>query len=302
MTRSVSIVLPHYGDPTPTQRLVGQLTAQAGDVDVQIIVSDDASPEPFPDGTAYQTVRSDINRGFGSTVNAGAAHARHERLLILNSDVTVDRDFLTDLLEGAQAWWPAVVAPRVRQGDGTLCVARRWPTVSQQVVEWLEPLARFHGRDWLENAIGNDVAGWHAEAPVRVDWATGVCLLVPTTDFAAVGGFDENFYMNCEEIDLQRRLHDERGLQVMLLPAPTIDHVGGGSSNPGRRAGWLTDARMRYHNKWSGGPALGLGLLAATGVNFGWGCLRQLWHRDVRPIPHARSQLGLISHAWRNRL
>ncbi|TWE11987.1 glycosyltransferase family 2 protein [Rudaeicoccus suwonensis] len=297
----LSVVIPHYGDPVPTAALIEQLRQHSSPVPVQIVVSDDASPQAFPAGEGYQVVRRATNGGFGAAVNAGVTVAFHDALLVLNSDVSLPPTALDDLVQGAQPWWPAVVSTKVHQGSGELCVPRLWPKASHHVLEWSEPLARFHGQDWVERAMGNDVAGWHAQVPVVTDWAIGVCLLIPTQDFRAIGGFDERFFMNCEEADLQWRLKRERGLPVVVLAQPVLDHVGGGSSDPVKRGGWVTDARFRYHEKWHGGAGLRWGLEAATAVNLGWNAARSVAGRSPRPRENHRRQRALIAHAWRTR-
>lgn len=297
----VSVIVPHYGDPRMTLALVEQLLGQVDPPSTQIVVSDDGSPHPMPPGTGYQVVRREINGGFGSAVNSGIAIAEHDAVLVLNSDVTVGPTFLRELVQRARPWWPAVVAAPSGDPDGTALIARCWPRARHHAAEWLVPLARFHGRPWLERAIGNDPSGWQRPHAVLTDWAVGVCLLMPTDEVRAVGGFDERFFMNCEEVDLQRRLHAERGLAVVVLPAPYAEHVGGGSSDPTRRAGWLTDARFTYHEKWSGGPALLLDLMAATTMNAIWNSARSLRGRGTDPLRAARLQGALVIHGWRNR-
>lgn len=299
MRPALSIVVPHYGDPEPTRDLLAQLAAQRYEGAVQVIVSDDASPEPFT-ADGCDVVRRDRNGGFGSAVNSGVAVAEHDLLLVLNSDITVEQSFLAELVDGAEPWMPAVVATRVEEPFGSRCVGRLWPRARHVVLENLEPLARFHGRPWFEKQLGNDLSSWDAPVAMPTDWATGICLFMPADAFRAVGGFDEDFFMNCEEVDLQRRLH-RRGLPTVILPAPLIRHIGGGSSDSARRSQWLMDARLRYHEKWHGGPGLALGLGSAAVVNLAWNSARALAGRDVDARGGYERQISLVRHAWRNR-
>ena len=299
MRPALSIVVPHYGDPQPTRDLLAQLAAQRYEGAVQVIVSDDASPEPFT-ADGCDVVRRDRNGGFGSAVNSGVAVAEHDLLLVLNSDITIEESFLAELVDGAEPWMPAVVATRVEEPFGSRCVGRLWPRPRHVVLENLEPFARFHGRAWFEKQLGNDVASWDVPAARPTEWATGICLLMPAGEFRAVGGFDEDFFMNCEEVDLQRRLH-RRGVPSVVLPSPIIKHVGGGSSDSTRRSQWLMDSRMRYHEKWSGGPGLALGLVGAAHVNLAWNSLRRIAGRDLDAQGAYERQMSLIRHAWRNR-
>ena len=88
-TAGVSVVIPHYGDPALSQHLIDALRMQTTERPLQIIIVDDHHPTPYPDPNlpGIQVVRRDVNGGFGSTVNTGAAYAQHPLLLILNSDL-----------------------------------------------------------------------------------------------------------------------------------------------------------------------------------------------------------------------
>ena len=291
---SVSVVIPHYGDPTLTLRLTGQLRSQEGQSPHQIIVVDDRSPEPFPDVPGVLVVRRDRNGGFGTAVNAGAREATGDLLLILNSDLTIEATFLADLVRAAGPWLPAIVGPRILDADGHCDYsARDFPTVGHQVTEWLTPLARWRDADVLHKAVGHDLRALDDRAVV-VDWLVGAALLLPTDVFHASGGFDERFFMNCEEVDLQRRLRS-RGIPSVALPSPAVVHLGGGSSDPAKRRRWVVGSRFQYAEKWGGATRLRLGLSAATAANLAWNTGRRLAGAPIDPLAPAREEwLSLI--------
>lgn len=289
----VSTIIPHYGDPGRALALIDRLAAQVGHVPMEIIVSDDASPTPFPERSGVRVVRRTTNGGFGSAVNSGAALATGEYLLILNSDLEVAADFVARMVAESRPFQPAVTAPAMTDHAGhPAWTARRFPTVAHQVTEWLTPLARFRHTSWWHRRVGHDL---HARpgTTVTVDWLVGAALLIPTTDFRAVGGFDERFFMNAEEIDLQRRL-TERGLTSVYLGGITVVHEGGGSSDSGFRRRWLSTARLTYARKWGGVRRLQVALTAATGLNLAVNGLRRGLGSPVRPWQTAREEWRLI--------
>ena len=288
---TVSVVVPHYGDPAPTQALVAQLALQ---LPHQIIVSDDSSPHPFPPTDGLVVVRRETNGGFGAAVNSGAAVATGELLLVLNSDLEVPTDLVNDMVTHATPLQPAVVAPRVLDQSGRVAFsAHRWPTILSQSVEWLTPLARWRNRPWLRRLLGHDARILTADSPVEVDWLVGAAFMLPLAEFQAVGGLDERFFMNSEEIDLQRRLA-ARGLPRVYIPGVSVTHEGGGSSDPAKRRRWLVAAQVRYAEKWGGAGGLRAALSTATVVNFAWNCIRALRGVDVAPVSTAREELALI--------
>ncbi|WP_256841511.1 glycosyltransferase family 2 protein [Ornithinimicrobium cryptoxanthini] len=291
----LSVVIPHFGDPAPTLATARAVLAQAGAVPngVQVIVSNDASPTPFPEVEGVEVVRRKENGGFGANVNSGAAIAQHELLLILNSDVEIGPAFVVDLLAAAEPWMPAVVSPWVVGETGAYqWVGRHFPTVGHQAVEWLTPLARWRHLRPVHEAVGHDTSSEQGTDTV-VDWVMGACMLLPAADFRAVGGFDEGYFMNSEEVDLQRRLR-ERGLPSIVLGGVTLTHAGHGSSDPLRRRRWLVDSRARYADKWGSPARLRLTLSAATGANLAVNAARSLVGRNVEAKSVARQEWDLI--------
>lgn len=290
----VSVVIPHYGDPAPTSALVEWLLRMGPH---EVIVVDDCSPTPFPDAEGVRVVRRTRNGGFGTAVNSGAELASGQLLAILNSDLAVPESFLDALVDAAGPWQPCVAGPRITDEDDDLAfTARRWPLARHQIVEWLTPLARWRGTPRWREGVGYDLDATASETPRTVDWLVGAALLVPTAPFRAVGGFDERFYMNAEEVDLQRRLAAQ-GVPAVYVPGVTVRHASGGSSDPGRRRRWLVDARLTYSAKWGGRTALRAGLTTASGVNLAWNAGRRLLGRPIDPIAVVRDELALI---WKN--
>ncbi|MGG5259358.1 glycosyltransferase family 2 protein [Phycicoccus avicenniae] len=289
---AVSVVVPHHGDPAPTLATVHALLRQEG-VDLEVVVADDASPDPFPAVDGARVVRRARNGGFGAAVGSGVEAATHPLLLVLNSDVGFGPTFVADLVAAARPWMPAVVGPLVLDEDGTPApTARHFPTTTHQTVEWLTPLARFRGHRALREAVGHDTRAVPG-AVLPVDWVVGAAMLLPTDAFRSVGGFDERYFMNSEEVDLQRRLR-AAGVPSVFVGTVPLTHVGGGSSDPALRRRWLVESRMAYAGRWGGRRRLVAALTAATAVNAVVNTGRRLAGRDVAPLAVAREELRLV--------
>lgn len=290
----VTVVVPQYGDSAGARALIRALRAQVGAPVLQIVVVDDASPEPFAlgDDDGVTVLRRERNGGFGAAVNTGAAVAEHPLLLVLNSDLDIDPSFVADLVRASAPWQPAVCAPLVVGFDGaTQWAGRRWPRTRHHVVEWLTPLARWRPR--LHEAVGHDTR-CTAGVVLPVDWVMGAALLIPTAAFHAIGGFDEAYFMNVEEVDLQRRL-TAAGVPSVFLGTVQVRHEGGGSSDADRRLRWLVQARLRYAEKWGERPGLlRAGLRAASVVNLVWNAGRRVAGRDTTPLAAFRRELAAI--------
>jgi len=64
----------------------------------------------------------------------------------------------------------------------------------------------------------------------QVDWVTGGCMMVKKAIFDELGGFDKQFFMYMEDMELCYRAK-KKGYAVYFYPDLNILHTGQGSSN-----------------------------------------------------------------------
>ena len=86
----ISVIIPTYNRPQFTARAVRSVLAQTWR-DLEIIVVDDCSSEPFTPGAIdedprVRVVRHEVNRGVGAARNTGVQAARGEIIALLDSD------------------------------------------------------------------------------------------------------------------------------------------------------------------------------------------------------------------------
>ena len=80
----------------------------------------------------------------------------------------------------------------------------------------------------------------HGETP----WASGACLLIPRGIYKRIGGFDETFFMYCEDVDLSWRAR-AAGFRVVTAPKALFLHqVTNREPNPARHALMLAAGRQ----------------------------------------------------------
>ena len=110
-------------------------------------------------------------------------------------------------------------APAVTTPEGTVeDSARRFPSPFDIA---RKAIGRYDGR--VSYALG--------DRPRAVPWVAGMFMLVRSADFAAIGGFDENFFLYYEDVDLCARLW-RAGRKVMLCPEVQIVHDARRASRP----------------------------------------------------------------------
>jgi hypothetical protein len=104
---------------------------------------------------------------------------------------------------------------------------------------------------------------WKRTLACRLDWLSGVCLVVRMSALEAVAGFPEDYFMYAEDLALSRGLR-KRG-DLLYYPRASIRHLKGNRADGRWDALWL-ESLFRYYlkNRPRLGPSFGLHLLKST--------------------------------------
>jgi N-acetylglucosaminyl-diphospho-decaprenol L-rhamnosyltransferase len=202
-----------------------------------------AIAERFP---SVRLIRSATNLGFAGGVNRAAAEARHDTLLVLNSDARLEPgalDLMLDLLERQPR--AALVAPAMRYADGRpQPAAFAFPGLLQVALD-LYPIDRL-----MDSRVNGRV---RASQPCQVDHPLGACMLIRRAAWDDVGPLDEGYFMYVEEVDWCRRAR-ARGWQIWHHPHARVVHHGGASTSqqPESMFAQLWRSRLRYYSRFHG--------------------------------------------------
>jgi N-acetylglucosaminyl-diphospho-decaprenol L-rhamnosyltransferase len=209
--------------------------ALASNVPVEVIVIDNASRDGVPQALArahenderLRVICNHANIGFGPAVNVGARQAHGDTLLVLNPDCLLQPDSVSRLLEVLHVHPGAgVVGAVVCDADGSPDPAsrRRDPLLRRSLNE-------MSGRAQRDPARyeGVDVPGPIPQEPIEVENVSGALMLLPSAVFDRLQGFDESYFLHCEDLDLCRRARDA-GYTVWLAGGVRVHHGKGGSS------------------------------------------------------------------------
>jgi GT2 family glycosyltransferase len=217
----ISIIIVTWNGRQHLDACLTAVAAQRG-VDAETILVDNASS----DGTVefVQTrypwvrfVRLDRNHGFAGGNNAGARGARGRYLAFLNNDTIADAAWLRTLRDGLD-----------EQRDIALATSRvvymHDPAIVDSAGDGMTrsggAFKRHHGGPASDVTESREVFG-----------ACGAAFIIPRTVFDEIGGFDEDFFLSHEDVDLSYRAQ-LRGYRCRYVADSVVHHRG--SSTIGR--------------------------------------------------------------------
>jgi hypothetical protein len=89
---------------------------------------------------------------------------------------------------------------------------------------------------------------WESKNEIQADWVSGAALLIRRELFNKIGGFDENFFMYGEDLDLCRRVREEK-YEVRFCPQVSVLHLGGKSQRTFLEQKWQYFKSLYYYLK-----------------------------------------------------
>jgi GT2 family glycosyltransferase len=215
----VSIV--HYNTPELLRRCLRSLAKEDSSLRKKIFVVDNASKPPltaedlqeFPD---VELIANKDNRGFGAANNQVFEAVPASVYVVINPDIIVAPGSLKTLHDRLLADRSiGILGVRLCYPNGDHQASfRRFPTMRSVLIRGFlseKDAARFKSiRTYM-------MTGETPREPRPVDWVLGSCLAMRRDVIDAVGGFDENYFMYYEDIDLCYRVK-QLGLRVEYYP------------------------------------------------------------------------------------
>ena len=250
MTASIherfDVVVVSYNNRDTLRRCVGGLAGAEG---ISVTVVDNASADgslATIEDLPVRGVPLEQNLGFGAGCNAGWRQGSAPYVLFLNPDARIELDDLHRLAKVLEETGGGIAAPRIQREDGTLDWSlRRFPQVRSIYGQALFAHRFRPSACWVDDVIREPAA---YETTHTCDWASGACLLVRRDLLEKLGGFDETFFMYCEDVDLCRRSWDS-GDTVVYTPEAVCVHAGGASAPRSELIPVLARSRIRYARK-----------------------------------------------------
>ncbi|MDN3454638.1 glycosyltransferase family 2 protein [Psychrobacter sp. APC 3350] len=210
-----SLLIVNYNTESYIEKLLYSLHSQSMPAsDYEIIISNNVKNDnlekmimnnEFHKTFLLRTLTMPDNLGFGRGMNAAADLAIAEHLLIINPDVLMtDQNYLSSMYD--------FILEKPNYG-----------VISSQIVN-------DNGRDGCDHYSYQFHETFGLDS--GISWIEGSLMFIRKETFASIDGFDPDFFMYCEDVDLCYRIR-KNGLELIKNNSLSVYHKGG-SSEPNK--------------------------------------------------------------------
>lgn len=206
----ISIVSHNHG--SQVEKLLGDIESYCKDGSISVIITVNTdeilpfNPEnyPFP----VKLIVNEKARGFAANHNQAFKMQGSRYFCVLNPDVRLLSDPFAELIKGLSDDEVGVVAPLITSSNGRV----------EDNTRYLPLPGRLHLRlFWRKNEY------LIKDSVVEIDWAAGMFLIFNSELFQRIKGFDEKFFLYCEDIDICTRVWLS-GRKVVWLTSVRVVH------------------------------------------------------------------------------
>lgn len=216
----VSVVTPLYNKANMTGDYINSIMNYIDDNELILINNGSLDNTINVVGTAQKLfgqikditfISKGKNLGFGGGNNLGASLAKNDILLFLSNDVVLLGDFITPIKQYLEQNSRVAIGPRL--------------------IAWN--------------------AGWNSyKEDSAIPYLEGFCFAVRKEHFNMIGGFDEQFFLDMEDMDLCYRLRFA-GIALAQIDLPVLHSLGGSFSTLNRSREDITlESQQKFMKKW----------------------------------------------------
>jgi len=232
--KKLSIIIVNYKVKDLLAQTIRSLILADDIENCEIIVVDNNSQDGSKelirnDFPSVNYIESKTNLGFGKACNLGAKSANGKYILMLNPDTIISKNTLNfgiNYLENHKS--VGILGPKILNQDGSFqsqC-RRSFPTPINAFA-YMSGLSKIFPKNKIFGAY--NLTYLPIDEECNPDAVSGACFFIPKELFLQVGGFDEQFFMYGEDLDLCAKVKNA-GFSIKYSPETEIIHFKGRSS------------------------------------------------------------------------
>ena len=233
----VSVIVVTYKGWVRLDKCLASLVLSSGTRFSKEVIIVDNTPDPEEISlikskyNQFTYIHNPVNGGYGYGVNYGAVKASGKYLLVLNPDTVVTEEAIDRMISFEQTGHPGTLisCKQVNEKGRECNVTGEFP--------------RFLNLTGLLRSIFKPPLPPEIDNMIYPEWVSGSVMLFSRETFDRLNGFDEDFWMYFEDMDICSRIRESGG-NVALLTNCVIEHNHGGSSRTDARTTSLTKTEV----------------------------------------------------------
>lgn len=232
----VSVVMVNHNAGSLIMECVRVTLEQAQEVIVVDNASTDSSSDNlrhcFSQDSRFSLILSDKNIGFAAGCNRGMAATTQPYVLFLNPDCLLGAESLRIMVETLESNPETGMVGGYllnpdgsEQGGGRRAIPSPWRAFVRGF--GLYHLQKFWPRLFFDFHLNTQPLPL---APVEVEAISGALMLVKRDAISAIGGWDERYFLHCEDLDLCMRFR-QKNWKILFVPSAPVTHFQGTCSH-----------------------------------------------------------------------
>ena len=214
----LTVIIPNFNGKQFLKECFDSLKEQ--NCSFEVIIIDNGSVDGSADFIAsnypeFSLIRNKKNLGFAVAANQGIKSSNTDYILLLNNDVVLDKNCISNLLEC------------IKEDENLFAVASK--------------MIQYHNRTLIDDAgdeytilgwtkkVGNGKSTELYQSAREIFSACAGAALYRRSVFDEIGYFDENFFAYMEDVDIGYRARIY-GYKSLYCPRAIVYHIGSGTS------------------------------------------------------------------------
>ena len=221
----ISIVIVNYKNWKDLRNCINSLDFKTSNFYFEIVVVDNHSDDGCFKGFQHEfphvkCIQNSGNNGFANACNLGVQFSVGNYILFLNPDTLANQAAIYNM------WQVAKKNPAV---GIVSCLQKKPNGRYEKKVRKFPNVFRLFGLTRAIYGVLYKTEDASQDKKLFTDWVSGSVIFISKEWFSIIGGFNEDYWMYYEDVDLSMRVQKKK-CKVLLLTSSELIHNHGGSS------------------------------------------------------------------------